>query len=124
MTGTYTVAAICAPLAVVAVELGALRTGILRRGRFWATIAIVLAFQVAVDGWLTKLSAPIVIYRRTAICGVRWPDFRFQFVTAPRRRHGRRPQQPRRRQQIRRSGARRCWLRWWTAPTTRSSAKT
>ena len=86
MTGTYTVAAICAPLAVVAVELGALRTGILRRGRFWAMIAIVLAFQVAVDGWLTKLSAPIVIYRRTAICGVRWPwdipveDFGFAFA--------------------------------------------
>ena len=86
MTGAYTIAAICAALAVVAVELAALRTGILRRGRFWATIAIVLAFQVAVDGWLTKLSAPIVIYRPAAICGVRWPwdipveDFGFAFA--------------------------------------------
>jgi lycopene cyclase domain-containing protein len=86
MTGAYTIGAICAPAAVVAVELAALRTGILRRGRFWATIAITLAFQVAVDGWLTKLSAPIVLYRPAAIAGVRWPwdipveDFGFAFA--------------------------------------------
>ncbi len=86
MTGAYTIAAICAPIAVVAVELAALRTGILRTGRFWATIGITLAFQVAVDGWLTKLSAPIVIYRPAAISGVRWPwdlpveDFAFAFA--------------------------------------------
>jgi lycopene cyclase domain-containing protein len=86
MTGAYTIGAICVPAAVVAVELTALRTGILRRGRFWATIAITLAFQVAVDGWLTKLSAPIVLYRPTAISGVRWPwdipveDFGFAFA--------------------------------------------
>ncbi len=58
MTGAYTLGAVCAPAAVVALELMALRTGILRRGRFWVTIAITLAFQVPVDGWLTKLSAP------------------------------------------------------------------
>ena len=86
MTGAYTIGAICAPAAVVAVELAALRTGILRRGRFWVTIAITLAFQVAVDGWLTKLSAPIVLYRPAAVCGVRWPwdipveDFGFAFA--------------------------------------------
>jgi lycopene cyclase domain-containing protein len=86
MTGSYTIGAVCAPAVVVAVELMALRTGILRRGRFWATIAITLAFQVAVDGWLTKLSAPIVLYRRAAISGVRWPwdipveDFGFAFA--------------------------------------------
>ena len=86
MTGAYTIGAICAAAAVVAVELAALRTGILRRGRFWATIAITLAFQVAVDGWLTKLSAPIVLYRPAAISGARWPwdipveDFGFAFA--------------------------------------------
>ena len=86
MTGGYTIGAICAPVVVVAVELTALRTGILRRGRFWATIAITLAFQGAVDGWLTKLSAPIVLYRPAAISGVRWPwdipveDFGFAFA--------------------------------------------
>ena len=86
MTGDYTIGAICAPVAVVAVELTALRTGILRRPRFWVTIAITLAFQVAVDGWLTKLSAPVVAYRPAAISGVRWPwdipveDFGFGFA--------------------------------------------
>ncbi len=86
MIGAYTVSAICAPAAVVAVELTALRTGILRRGRFWATIALTLAFQVPVDGWLTKLSAPIVLYRPSVISGVRWPwdipveDFGFAFA--------------------------------------------
>ena len=58
----------------------------LRRGRFWLTLAITLAFQVPVDGWLTKLSAPIVLYRPAAISGARWPwdipveDFGFAFA--------------------------------------------
>jgi lycopene cyclase domain-containing protein len=86
MTGAYTVGAFCVPAAAVAAELAALRTGILRRGRFWVTITITLGFQVAVDGWLTKLSAPIVLYRAAAISGVRWPwdipveDFGFAFA--------------------------------------------
>ncbi len=86
MIGAYTISAISVPAAVIAVELTALRTGILRRGRFWGTIAITLAFQVAVDGWLTKLSAPIVLYRPAATSGVRWPwdipveDFGFAFA--------------------------------------------
>jgi lycopene cyclase domain-containing protein len=86
MSGAYTIGALCAPAAVVTLELAALRTGILRRRRFWVTIAITLAFQVAVDGWLTKLSAPIVLYRRPAISGARWPwdipveDFGFAFA--------------------------------------------
>jgi lycopene cyclase domain-containing protein len=73
-------------VAVVAVEVALLRTGILRRRRFWVTIAITVAFQVAVDGWLTKLSAPIVAYRPAAISGARWPwdipveDFGFAFA--------------------------------------------
>ena len=86
MSGAYTIGALCAPVAVVALELTTLRTGILRRRRFWAAIAITLAFQVVVDGWLTKLSAPIVLYRQSAISGARWPwdipveDFGFAFA--------------------------------------------
>jgi lycopene cyclase domain-containing protein len=86
VTGDYTIAAISATVAVVAVEVTVLRTGILRRPRFWGTIAITLGFQVAVDGWLTKLSAPIVLYRQAAISGARWPwdipvqDFGFAFA--------------------------------------------
>lgn len=73
MTGNYTIAAICAPAGVMLFEVTVLRTGILRRGRFWLTIALTLGFQVLVDGWLTKLSAPIVSYRAQASSGVRWP---------------------------------------------------
>ena len=86
MIGDYTIAALYAPVAVVALELTAFRTGILRRRRFWGAIAITLAFQVVVDGWLTKLSAPIVLYRQSAISGTRWPwdipveDFGFAFA--------------------------------------------
>ena len=86
MTGDYTIGAIFAPVVVAAAELAVLRTGIFRRGRYWLTMAITLAFQVAVDGWLTKLSAPIVLYRPGAISGVRWPwdipveDFGFAFA--------------------------------------------
>ena len=86
MIGAYTVGASCAPAVAMAAELLVLRTGILRRGRFWLTIMITLAFQVPVDGWLTKLSAPIVLYHPSAISGVRWPwdipveDFGFAFA--------------------------------------------
>ncbi len=71
--GSYTVAAMCAPALVVILEVTVLRTGLLRRGRFWLTLLITLGFQVLVDGWLTKLSAPIVLYRAQANSGVRWP---------------------------------------------------
>lgn len=86
MTGAYTVGAVCVPAAVAALELTVLRTGILRRGRYWVTLVITLAFQIPVDGWLTKLSAPVVLYRPSAISGVRWPwdipieDFGFAFA--------------------------------------------
>jgi lycopene cyclase domain-containing protein len=85
MIGDYTLAAIVAPASAASLE-ALLRTGLLRTARFWATMAITLAFQVPADGWLTKLSAPIVIYRPGAISGLRWPwdipveDFGFGFA--------------------------------------------
>jgi hypothetical protein len=36
-------------------------------------MVIVFAFQVPVDGWLTKLTAPIVSYAPEHHLGVRWP---------------------------------------------------
>lgn len=69
----YTVASIVAIVAVIAFELLVLRTGLFRRPTYWATMAIVLAFQVIVDGWLTKLSAPVVIYSAQESSGVRFP---------------------------------------------------
>ena len=69
----YTVAAIVAAGLVVALELRVLRTGIFRRRAYWLTMVIVLGFQVLVDGWLTKLSAPIVRYAEADTTGIRFP---------------------------------------------------
>ena len=78
--------AIAAPLAVVGLELLVLRTGLLRQGRFWLTMAIVLGFQVPVDGFLTKAEGTIVHYDDAVISGIRVPwhipieDFGFGFA--------------------------------------------
>ena len=82
----YTVEAVVLAAAVVALELGWLRTGIFRRRTYWISMAIVVFFQSLVDGWLTKLSAPIVLYSPAAISGLRAPwdipveDFLFGFT--------------------------------------------
>lgn len=62
MTPEYTIAAAASVVAVVLAEVLWLRTGIFRMRSFWLSMAIVAFFQVLVDGWLTKLSAPVVIY--------------------------------------------------------------
>ena len=69
----YTVLAVVSVLATVAVERFWLRTGVLRTAKYWVAMAIVFAFQVPVDGWLTKLSAPIVIYDPAQMTGIRFP---------------------------------------------------
>jgi lycopene cyclase domain-containing protein len=69
----YTVWACVAAVAVVVLELVWARTGLFRRRAYWITVAITLAFQVPVDGWLTKLSAPVVIYNSREFRGVRFP---------------------------------------------------
>lgn len=69
----YTVAAVVALVVVVALELLVFRTGLFRRPTYWASMGIVLGFQVIVDGWLTKLSAPVVIYNGAENTGVRFP---------------------------------------------------
>jgi lycopene cyclase domain-containing protein len=71
--GAYTVAAVVSVVAVVVLELAVLRTGLLRRRSFWIAYAICFGFQVLVDGWLTKLSAPIVIYDEAHTSGIRVP---------------------------------------------------
>jgi lycopene cyclase domain-containing protein len=87
MTGLgYTVPAVLAILAVCALELAALRTGLFRRPAYWLSMLIVIGFQILVDGWLTKLSAPIVIYDDRQTSGIRFPfdipveDFLFGFA--------------------------------------------
>ncbi|MFE9746904.1 lycopene cyclase domain-containing protein [Saccharothrix saharensis] len=82
----YLLAAVTAAVLVVLMEVLALRTGLFRRPAYWITMAIVLGFQVPVDGWLTKLDAPIVLYAEWAISGVRVPwdipveDFLYGFA--------------------------------------------
>ena len=69
----YTVASILGVVAVVALELLWLRTGIFATATFWISYGIVVFFQCLVDGWLTKLSAPIVIYNADEFSGWRAP---------------------------------------------------
>ncbi|MCA1691135.1 MAG: lycopene cyclase domain-containing protein [Actinobacteria bacterium] len=73
MTGEFTILAMASVIAVVAVELLWFRTGIFRSVTFWVAYAIIVFFEVLVDGWLTKLSAPIVIYDEDEFSGVRFP---------------------------------------------------
>ena len=87
MTGLgYTVPAVAAAAAVCGWELVIARTGLFRRPSYWITMAIVFAFQIPVDGWLTKLSAPIVEYSSRQVTGLRGPwdipleDFLFGFT--------------------------------------------
>jgi lycopene cyclase domain-containing protein len=86
----YTLPAVVSVAVVCAAELVVLRTGLFRRPGYWLAMLLVFGFQVPVDGWLTKLSAPIVRYAPNQFSGVRFPwdipveDFLFGFslVTA------------------------------------------
>lgn len=87
MTGLgYTVPAVLAAVLVCAAEVALLRTGLFRRRAYWLSLLIVFGFQSLVDGWLTKLSAPVVIYNNRHITGLRFPfdipveDFLFGFA--------------------------------------------
>jgi lycopene cyclase domain-containing protein len=87
MTGLgYTLPAALSLLIVIALELIVLRTGLFRRPAYWLSMVIVIGFQILTDGWLTKLSAPIVIYDNRQTSGVRFPydipieDFLFGFT--------------------------------------------
>ncbi|MEU4805624.1 lycopene cyclase domain-containing protein [Actinosynnema sp. NPDC023587] len=81
----YLVTAVVSVVLVVAVELFAWRTGLFRKPAYWLALAVVLAFQIPVDGWLTKLTAPVVRYADWTISGLRIPwdipveDFLFAF---------------------------------------------
>jgi lycopene cyclase domain-containing protein len=86
MTAEYTIAALSVSAAVTVLELTVFRTGIFRLPRYWATLTVLLAFQIPVDGLLTGGSAPVVSYRDAATSGLRLPsdipieDFGFGFA--------------------------------------------
>lgn len=71
--GAYTAVALGGAGLVVVAEVAWLRTGLFGRRAYWIALVIVLAFQVLVDGWLTKLRAPIVVYNAHEFSGVRFP---------------------------------------------------
>jgi lycopene cyclase domain-containing protein len=69
----FTVLSILSVVLVVAAELLWFRTGLFRMVAWWVAYAIILFFEVLVDGWLTKLSAPIVTYNPDQFSGWRFP---------------------------------------------------
>jgi lycopene cyclase domain-containing protein len=84
MPPIYPTMAVVSAVVVVALELWYFRSGIFRSRAYWISMAIVFAFMVPVDGWLTKLSAPIVIYDDADTSGRRpvWDILAEEFVYA------------------------------------------
>ncbi len=82
----YLIAAATGLVLVVLAELLVFRTGILRDRAYWIAMAICLFFMVLTNGWLTKLSAPIVIYEAVMKSPYRFPwdipveDYLFGFA--------------------------------------------
>jgi lycopene cyclase domain-containing protein len=66
----YPTLAVAAAIAVVMLEVGVLHTGLFRDRAYWMSMAICYAFMIPVDGWLTKHSAPIVLYRPQDTSGI------------------------------------------------------
>jgi lycopene cyclase domain-containing protein len=66
----YPTLAVAAALLVIVVELRILRSGLFREPAYWISMAICYAFMIPVDGWLTKHSAAIVIYRPEDTSGI------------------------------------------------------
>ncbi|MGH9165143.1 MAG: lycopene cyclase domain-containing protein [Acidimicrobiales bacterium] len=73
MIPAYPGFSVLAAVVVVLIELRVARTGIFRMPAYWIAMAVVVAFQIPVDGWMTKLSDPIVIYNPEVLSGWRWP---------------------------------------------------
>lgn len=86
MLPEYTILTIIGMIVVVLVELFIVRSGIFRKPAYWIALGICLGFQIPVDGYLTKLSNPIVIYNPDMNSGIRFPwdipieDFGFGFA--------------------------------------------
>lgn len=66
----YPTLAVTAAVVVIVLELRFLRSGIFREPAYWISMAICYAFMIPVDGWLTKQSAPIVLYRSEDTSGI------------------------------------------------------
>ena len=84
MPPIYPTLAVLAAVAVVLLEVRVLRTGLFRQAAYWLALGICLVFMVPVDGWLTKLSAPIVLYDDADTTAIRpvWDILAEEFVYA------------------------------------------
>ena len=71
MPPIYPTLAVLAAIGVVLLEVLVFRSGLFRQRAYWLSMGIVFGFMIPVDGWLTKLSAPIVIYRERDTSGIR-----------------------------------------------------
>jgi lycopene cyclase domain-containing protein len=69
----FTVLSIVSVVLVAAAEFLYFRTGIFGTAQFWVAYAVIMFFEVLVDGWLTKLTAPIVTYNPDEFSGIRFP---------------------------------------------------
>jgi lycopene cyclase domain-containing protein len=69
--GEYTLLTLVAVVLVVVLDLAIVRTRVVTTLGFWLSYAIMAAFQIPVDGWLTRLDAPIVRYADEHFSGVR-----------------------------------------------------
>ena len=84
--GEYPVLATIGVLLALAFDLFLARTRVVRTAVFWISLAIMWAFQILVDGCLTKSSAPIVLYNEEEFSGRRIffdspvEDFAFAFA--------------------------------------------
>ena len=82
----YTAAAVVAVAGVVAPRGARVAHGLLRTRAYWIALGICYGFMIAVNGWLTKLTAPIVLYDADATTGWRFPwdipveDYLFGFA--------------------------------------------
>ena len=73
MIPAYPLFSVLAAIAVVALEVVWLRTGLFRQAAYWISMAIVFAFMIPVDGRMTLLPDPVVIYDPDEISGLRVP---------------------------------------------------
>ena len=70
---TYTDAAVLGVAFAVVLDLGVLRTKLLRHKAFWASYLIIAAFQLIVNGILT--GCRLVVYSPAAVLGGSTPHF-------------------------------------------------
>lgn len=68
---SYTAAAVAGVVAAAVLDVAVLRTALLRRRVFWASYAVILAFQLVVNGVLT--GRQLVVYSPADILGSATP---------------------------------------------------